>query len=243
MSSEYEKLFGEISNLRRMVANMIMPATVHEVKGDRMRMSMGKDSDGKDNLGPWLDTGGDMRGGGRERKFYKKGQNLMMISPNGDPAQAFVVPYAPNKNHKPPDHANKSGQDEETYQLDDLRVKKTKSGYAIWLQEGKKDDQQGGQQGEQGQQSGSGGGGSGDSKQQRKVYEHEPQEAEARIALRLDNDGGITARIGKDKRFMVNKDGVKMKAGNDYAVVKDGQLICSKEWQVGGDPISDDDKI
>ncbi len=242
----YMRLLFDIAELKRKLAAMIRPATVHEVKGDRVRMVVGKDEDGQDVLGPWMDTI-NHRGGARERRFFKKGQNLMLICPNGDLAQAVIAPFAPNKNFKTPDHANKTGLDEEVYQFEDLRVRKTKDGYAIWLQKPKDDQQQ--------QQD--------DPHKVTKPPEHEPQEPEARALIQLTNDGGFTGRIGKDIRVAAHKDGAKIKAGSNFAVVtKDKGIIktgsgdvyvhaagtpyVNKPWEIKdapNDPVSDDNKV
>jgi hypothetical protein len=251
-----EQLQFELAQLKRMVGGMVRPAAVHEVKGDKMRMVLGQDKGGQDILGPWLHSSS-MRGGGRERKFFKKGQNLMLLCPNGDVSQAVVMPYAPNKDHQAPDHANESGQDEETFQLDDLRVKKTKKGYAIWLQDPKQNDQQQGQQG--GDQAGGSGGGS---DKEGTAQARQPQQADPRALIQLSNDGGFTARIGKDVRVSASKDGAKLKAGSNFTTVTKDKIIhkasgdvhidaggtpyVSKPWQIGpapSDPVSDDDKV
>lgn len=225
---QYSRLIFKVAELERRLAGMIRPATVKEVKGDKMRMVIGKDKDGQEVLGPWMDTT-NHRGGARERRFYKEGQNLMLIAPNGDLSQAAIAAFAPNKKFRTPDHANKKGQDEETYQLEDMRVKKTKKGYAIWLQQPKQQNQQ--QQDQQGL------GGGNDSKTE-KPEEHEPQKPDPDAIIQLAKDGGITARVGKDENAMrvaVNKNGAKLKAGDNYVTVtKDGIFIKGKKLVMEG---------
>jgi hypothetical protein len=227
---------------------MVRPATVHEVKGDKMRMSIGKDKDGQDILGPWLHTT-NHRGGARERRFYKKGQSLMMICPNGDLSQASILPYAPNKDFKSPDHANDTGQDEETFQLDDLRVKKTKKGYAIWLQEPQQQQQQQGQD---------------DPHKEGTPQKRQKQDPKPDAIIQLSKDGGFTGKVG-DVRVAANKDGGKVKAGKNFSTVTKEKIILkteegeghiyvhakgtpyiNKPWEVGDapeDPVKDDDKV
>ena len=48
---------------------------------------IGKDKDGKDILSPWLNTA-NMRGGAREQRFYKKGQNLSLFCPTATSRRA-----------------------------------------------------------------------------------------------------------------------------------------------------------
>src|SRR4051812_10389747 len=124
---DYHRLMNEIQYLRRQVSEMFQSGTVHEVKGDKLRMVIAKDKDGKDVLSPWLNTS-NHRGGATEQRFYKKGQTLGMICPGGDIAQGMIAPFAPNKEFKRPEQANSSGQDEENYQLDAYRQKQTKDG-------------------------------------------------------------------------------------------------------------------
>src|SRR3982751_1249105 len=148
MSEFTQRLLQEVSSLKQRIDNMVTDGPVHEVKGDKMRVVIGKDKDGKDVLSPWIHTS-DHRGGSRERRFYKKGQNVRLFSPSGDIRQAVLMPGSPNKAYPAPTHANESGQDEETYHFDNLRVRKTGKGYRIWLDEeadneGLKDDQSSG---------------------------------------------------------------------------------------------------
>lgn len=253
-----ERLIAEVTYLKRQLANMVRPATVHEVKGDKMRAILGKGKDGKEVIGPWLDSS-THRGASRERRAYKKGQNVMLLCPNGDVSQAVVIPHAPNKNHKTPDHANEDGKDEESYQFENVRTRTTKDGYAIWMQEPEKeDDQQQGQDQQQSDQSSSGG----DSKEGTRP-KRTPQKPKADVLLQVTKDGGISGRIGKDVRFMVTKDGAKLKSGDNYTVVTKDKIVhkasgdihieaggtpyVSKQWVIGGsagsDPIADNDKV
>src|SRR4051812_19565560 len=116
MSEDYQRLVHELSELKRQMAGTFQVGTVHEVDGDKLRMVIGKDKDGKEVLSPWLNTS-NHRGGATEQRFYKKGQTLGMVCPGGDVAQGMIAPYAPNKNFKRPEHADSSGQGEESYQL------------------------------------------------------------------------------------------------------------------------------
>jgi hypothetical protein len=131
-----DKLLQQVAELRRQMGQMIVHGPVSEVKGDKVRVKTGKDAQGQDVLSPWLDTN-NHRGGATERRFFKVGQNVSIFSPGGDMTQGIITPYAPNKDHKAPDHANESGTDEETYQFEDLRVKKVKDGYDVWMNDDK----------------------------------------------------------------------------------------------------------
>jgi len=227
MSEDYQELLRQIASLRNQVNETFKVGTVHEVRGTKLRMLLGKDRDGKEVLSPWLNTS-NHRGGATEQRFYKKGQTLQMISPNGDISQASLAPFAPSKNFKTPEHADGSGQDEESYQLDDYRQKQTKEGVDMWLQDEEKGG--GGQSGGQG-----GGGGS----QQKKGHVGGEK---AKVKTRLNKDGGITHRIGKDNRLAAHKDGVKMRVKSDWVVVKPGEIIFSRPPVLKRDPVPNDDK-
>ncbi|HET9534278.1 MAG TPA: hypothetical protein VFP43_02895 [Mesorhizobium sp.] len=230
MADMNQRILAQIADLRRQMSNQTQVGTVHEVKGTKLRMSMGKDKDGKDILSPWLNTG-NMRGGAREQRFYKKGQTLSLFAPGGDIAQGIIMPYAPNKKFKTPEHADGSGQDEESYQLADYREKQTKDGYDNWLQPDEEEKQDS-------QQSGQGGSGGGGQKQQKKGHVGGDK---AQVKARMNKDGGHTLRVGKDSRVASHKDGAKIRMAGDYVVVSKGKIIFSQPPVLGKDPIKNDD--
>jgi hypothetical protein len=212
------------------MSNMFQVGTVKEVKGDKLRMVIGKDKEGKEVLSPWLNTS-NHRGGATEAKFYKKGQTLQLICPGGDVRQGSISPYAPNKNFKRPEHADSSGQDEESYQLEDYRAKQTKEGHDMWLQEDDSKKEQ--------SSSSQGGGSSGGGQQKKKGHTGGDK---AKLKTRLHKDGGITHRIGKEVRVAAHKEGSKLRAGSDWVVVQKGKIIFSQPPIIGRDPIPNDDK-
>ena len=236
MATDYQRLVFALAALENRVANMVRQGTVKEVAGDKMIVTYDKQQ-GEDVDSPYLHHT-DRRGGARIRNFYKKGQNVTLICPNGDVRQAIVTSWSKNKQYPQPDHANDSGQDEETYQLDESS-----------------DDQQ--QQGGQGGQGGSGGklaaagggggGGNGSSlcgsngadgcdwwvqeKEQKQAQEGQSdstggqqggqQQSKERkvggekaiVKTRMNKEKGLTGRFGKDVRYMIDKDAAKLKAG------------------------------
>ena len=135
MSGYLDNILFELADLKRRVGQQVRMGTVEEVHGDKIRVNWGKNPEGKPVLSPWISSHGH-NGGARERRFFKKGQNVMIGAVDSDYSKAFVLSHGPNQNHKKPDHANKSGQDEETYQQEDLRVSKGKDGYDTWLEQG-----------------------------------------------------------------------------------------------------------
>ncbi len=230
MADDYQRVLGQLADLRRQMSQQTQKGTVHEVKGTKLRMVLGKDKDGKEVLSPWLNTS-NMRGGAREQRFYKKGQNLSIFAPGGDIAQGILMPYAPNEKHKTPEHADGSGQDEESYQLDDMRSKQTKEGFDHWLQPEEEEKEGGGQQ--------SGGGGGGGGKQQKKGHVGGDK---AEMKVRMNKETGHTLRVGKDSRVASHKDGAKIRMGSDWVVVTKGKIIFSQPPILGKDPIKNDDK-
>lgn len=219
MSEDYQRLLQQVAELRRMVANTHQHGTVKEVKGDKLRMIIGKDKNGKEVLSPWLNTA-TMRGGAREMRFFKPGQTLALICPGGDIRQGMITPFAPNKDFQRPEHADSSGKDEESYQLDDYRQKQTKDGVDMWLQPDEKQQQSGGQQQ---QKKGHVGGG------------------KAKMKSRMNASGGITHRVGTEMRMAAHQKGVKMRSKSDWVVVKDGQIIMSRPPIIDRDPVPNDD--
>lgn len=230
MADDYQRVLGQLADLRRQMSQQTQKGTVHEVKGTKLRMVLGKDKDGKEVLSPWLNTS-NMRGGAREQRFYKKGQNLSIFAPGGDIAQGILMPYAPNEKHKTPEHADGSGQDEESYQLDDMRSKQTKEGFDHWLQPEEEEKEGSGQQ--------SGGGGGGGGKQQKKGHVGGDK---AEMKVRMNKETGHTLRVGKDSRVASHKDGAKIRMGSDWVVVTKGKIIFSQPPILGKDPIKNDDK-
>ena len=143
MPDDLQRIIFEIADLKRRVGQMMRVGSIHEVKAEggeqKVRVNIGKDAKGEPVLSPWLHSG-DHRGAAREEFKYKKGQNVMVVSPDGDFRQANVVPWAEatqsqDGDFKRPDHAS---DDAETYQFDELRVTKKADGYDVAL--GKGDD-------------------------------------------------------------------------------------------------------
>ena len=134
---------------------------------------------------------------------------------------------APNKKFKTPEHADGSGQDEESYQLADYREKQTKDGYDNWLQP----DEEEKQENQQSQQGGQGGESSGGGKKQQKKGHVGGDKAV--MKHRMNKDTGHTLRVGKDSRVAANKDGAKIRMSSDYVVVTKGKIILSKPPIIG----------
>ena len=140
MSSDLKDLIEKVARLEERLGNMFRFGTVDEVKDDKLRMKWAeKGADGKPLLGPWINTG-NQRGGSRERRYYKKGQSLVSLNVSGDPAHGLLLPYAPNDSFKAPAHA---GKDDDTRQIDDMRMRDNAKGSTFWL-EAEKKQQQGG---------------------------------------------------------------------------------------------------
>lgn len=228
---DVQRLIHAIAEMQKQMANIVRVGTVHEVKSGgkerKMRVKLGDGEDGKPILGPWLHSASD-RGSHAEEEQYKKGQNVVMISPNGDHRQAHILPAAENNQRGRPDHAT---DDAHTYQFEKLRIKKTKDAYDIWI------DESAGEGGKSAEPAaGAGGGKSAAGGEQSKK-----QEAKPKMKVRLSESKGITGRYGKDMRFAAHEKGVKLRAGQKFAVVTKDNMITSHPWEIGADPIPNDD--
>jgi hypothetical protein len=239
MANHYQTLLFQVAELRRQMHSMVRCGTVEEVDGDKLRINYGNDPDGKPVIGPWIhhsnhrggsterrffsdkkgqgqggqggSGGGGAGGGGGQQVGGQHGgqQNVTVICPGGDPRQAFVIPFAPNKGHPPPDHANESGKDEETYQFKDHRQSKGEDGVDWWIEkEEKKSYPRGG-----GGQSGGGQSG-GQQSQGRKRGE------KGDVRMHFSKEHGVTAFVkDNETRFAVHKKGVKMRDKKQWFVV------------------------
>ncbi len=229
MATWYQRIIHDLAETKRKVAHSMRPGTIKKVEKDKIIVSFGKGANGEEYLSPWLNNS-NHRGGARERRFYKEGQNVHVMCPDGDPAKGYICAFAPNEDHPAPDHADTAGAESETYQLDNLRVRKDKDTYDIWLTEG-------------GGQSAAGGGSGGQSGGQQKDTST-GDGSKAKLKLRVHKDGGFTARIGTDCRVAAHKDGAKIRHGDHWYVVQKGSphLIISEPPIISGDPVPNDDK-
>ena len=217
----YQRMFQHITKMRSQIASMMQVGTVKKVEGDYMQMLMGKGADGKDVMSPMLGAAGSMFGGARERRFFKEGQNVLLFSPSGDPAQGMVLPWQQNKQHGPPDHANKSGQDEETYQQGSLRVRKTGKKYEIWIEQAQNNQQQGQQ-----------GGGGGEQMEQEQL-KHEPKPSKGgKMKVIIDEDKNtVTGIVGK-ATYVAHEKGAKIQMEKNFAEVTQKGPFVNKPWQI-----------
>lgn len=71
----------------------------------KVRVVLGKKTDGTDWLSPWLHTE-DHRGSHRQEEKYHAGMNVKISSIGGDHRMGTVSPYTENTKHPPPDHSN-----------------------------------------------------------------------------------------------------------------------------------------
>lgn len=133
--NEMQKMLQQMADLRRRMNDMVKVGTVKEVYGDKMRVVIGKDSQGQEVLSPWMNTA-NHRGkeeGSQERRRYVVGQNVSLLNAVGDTSQGMVIPYAPSTEHKAPDHASESGEGEETYQYAYQRSRDLPNGKESYL--------------------------------------------------------------------------------------------------------------
>jgi hypothetical protein len=76
MATSYTRLLHEIAQIRNQMSSMIRCGTVHEIKGDKMRIYWGNDKDGQAQYSPWVHNS-TVRGEATRRFAYsdKAGQS------------------------------------------------------------------------------------------------------------------------------------------------------------------------
>ena len=213
MANELSRLIQDVAEMQRRTAGGVHQGTVEEVKGDKIRVAWGKDPDGKPVLSPWLDTS-NHRGGARERRFYKKGQNVTIDTVNGEMDESATVSAdAPNEKFKAPDHADEAGEEAETYQLGELHTTKKGDTYEMFLREERKKDGEG------------------------RLRAAKP----ASMKFRLNKSGGVTGQVG-DARFAAHEKGAKLRMGDQWvAITREGIFFSSPPTLGKEDPIPNDD--
>jgi hypothetical protein len=213
MANELGRLIQDVAEMQRRTAGGVHQGSVDEVKGDKLRVAWGKDPDGKPVLSPWLDTS-NHRGGARERRFYKKGQNVTIDTVNGEMNESATVSAdAPNEKLKAPDHAEDEGEETETYQLGELHSTKKGDTYEVFLREEREEDGQG------------------------RLRAAKPPS----MKFRINKSGGVSGVVG-EARFAAHEKGAKLRIGEQWIVVtKDGILFSSPPIVGGEDPIPNDD--
>jgi hypothetical protein len=237
MASDLQQLNKQVADLKRRMGGNQINGTVHEVKGDKIRINWGNGPTGQPVLSPWIDTS-DHRGGSRERKFYKKGQNVGIATINGHMDENSTISAdSPNQKFKAPDHADDAGEESETYQLGEMHKTNSKDTYDYFLAEEQQQDQQGGQQGGGGMGGGGQGGGAGGGQQQQK------QKPKAQMKQRMNKKGGLTGRVGDGDgaaRYAACEKGAKIRKGSNCFWVDAGGVWCSKPPQIKADGLPND---
>jgi hypothetical protein len=215
---------------------------VHEVQGDKVRVVLGGTPE-KPMLSPWLHTTL-MRGGARERRFFRKGQTVRLSCPGGDLRQATVTPYAESDYYPAPDHADDAGEDSETYQQGRTRQTITEDTQELWLAQ---------QESQQPNVSGSGIV-KGSGQQQVGGQQRQKNPGSPASILRQSKQGGITGRIGTNSRFAAHEKGAKIKAKKNHVLTSidedrvmvrsEKDPIVNKPWVIVDkpDPIPDDNQ-
>jgi hypothetical protein len=160
-----QRMLHDLAETKRKMATGDRMGTVHEVKQEggeqKIRCVIGVDQDGKELVGPWINTT-DHRGATREQQQFKKGQNVRLSGVDADYRQATVTPAAEGDSFPQPDHAEEHGYGD-SFQAGKLHTGK-------WMPED--DEEQKGGAGAGG--SGGAGGGAGSGQQQgEKNHRHE----------------------------------------------------------------------
>lgn len=100
---ELEILVQRMAELERKISGMIRQGVVTDVDPAKQlfRMEVGRDSDGKPVKGPWIPYA-QQAGALKIHTPPSVGQQMMAVSPSGDPQQAVGVPYTwSNQNVSP----------------------------------------------------------------------------------------------------------------------------------------------
>lgn len=107
----FVELLARLAELERIVATQIRHGTVAEVDAtkQRVRLSLGKDTKGKEFLGPWVPYG-QVAGALKVHSPPSVGQTMTLISPSGDPQQGVAMPLTwstanPSPGDKKDEHA------------------------------------------------------------------------------------------------------------------------------------------
>lgn len=102
--ADLERLVREVADLKKRLAQASRHGVITDVKDGKVRMSMGYRDDGSPLKSPWTFPG-QHAGIVRQDVPFRKGQNVTMEFPTGDPRQARVMPYGPNEDNPRPVHA------------------------------------------------------------------------------------------------------------------------------------------
>jgi hypothetical protein len=78
-----QRILFQLAEQRRQAAHNARMGTIHEIKGDKMRVNLGLKHDGTPLIGPWMSTT-DHRGGETQQEVYKVGQNVEVSALGAD---------------------------------------------------------------------------------------------------------------------------------------------------------------
>lgn len=242
MPTDLNKVLLELAEVKRKLSQMQRWGTVKQVEKGKVLVTIGKSAKGEDYDSPWLDIG-HMKGGLRERPNYQVGQNVCVMCVDGDPAKAFILPYAPNQNWGEPEHADaavKENKYASTKQTQDLRERKDEETLDYWIHQGSSG-------GGKALPGGSVGGVTGmtqatPAKQQKD--ESLGEGTKALMKVRMNKKGGFTARVtGTDIRVSAYPGkGAKIRTKNHWVVVTPSDIFLSKPPVIAPDPVPNDDK-
>jgi len=130
VSVDLAHVLAEVAELNRRLSNIVRHGTIEEVWEGRVRVRMDEPqgAGGQPFLSPWLAQGDTHSGNVVEEQPFKKGQNVTLLCPGGDPNQATLWPFSPNQDNPRADFAS---DDHHTYQFGDLRLQRNGDHYHI----------------------------------------------------------------------------------------------------------------
>jgi phage baseplate assembly protein V len=118
------ELQQRIGDIDRRIDNMITPGKVTDVDTKKqLYRQETRDKDGKITESPWIPYS-QSAGEYKSHRPPTKGQQMMMISPNGEWRQAFGVPYTWSDDNKSPSDK----EDEHVHEYGKLKITEKKDG-------------------------------------------------------------------------------------------------------------------
>ena len=242
-----QRMIFQLSEQKRQTAHSDRVGYVHEIKGSKMRVVMGIKHDGSPWLSPWLHTT-NHRGGSKDHQQFSVGQNVRLAGAGGSMRQATITPYAPSESHPTPGQMPKEPSGDYVQTGDSLFETKTMGGsHNMWISNSpvtapEHQEQSGQPEGGGGGNGGSSGGQSGGQSGSQSGGGSKP---EAKMIVRIDPDGHITARFGNDDkapRMAVHEKGAKIRHDQNWMFVDKDGVWVSAPPKIKKDPIPNDNK-
>lgn len=128
LAEEVARLARRVADMERRQENSFRHGAVEEVDPEKqlVRLKIGKGTDGKDQLSPWVPYA-QHAGALKVHTPPSKGQNMTILAPGGDLEQSFALPFTWNNGNPSP---STSG-DENVLTFGDVRITVTADAVAF----------------------------------------------------------------------------------------------------------------